>query len=224
MKSCTVEQIRELDRIATYEYNIPSIVLMENAGSGAAQVIISTIGKQKNIAIFCGKGNNGGDGFVIARHLHNSNINVAVFCLADPNTIPQNSDPGINLRILQKMKIPIYQVSHKDALDKHSDFLKNCDYIIDAIFGTGLSRDISGNFFDIMNKIKSWNKHSIAIDTPSGLDCNHGEILGVVLPAVITITFALAKNGFFVKHGPQVTGSIKVIDISIPRELIESTT
>ncbi|WP_372365720.1 NAD(P)H-hydrate epimerase [Candidatus Uabimicrobium sp. HlEnr_7] len=221
MKAYTKEQVRELDRVAIEEYQIPSIVLMENAGVGATRIILKEIATQKNVAIFCGKGNNGGDGFVIARHLHNNNVQVHVFFLGKVNEIATNSDPGINLRILHNMKIPITEVSSAQDLHEHNNTLQNCDYLVDAIFGTGLCRKITGNMLEIISEIKSWRKKTIAIDTPSGLDCNSGEILGEVLPAKITITFALPKRGFFDKDGPSVTGNIEVVDISIPKELVE---
>ncbi|BBM87360.1 NAD(P)H-hydrate epimerase [Candidatus Uabimicrobium amorphum] len=221
MKAYSKEQIRELDRIAIEEYQIPSVVLMENAGAGAARIIAREMGAQKSVAIFCGKGNNGGDGFVIARHLHNNGMNTHVFFLGEAAQVPVDSDPGINLRILQNMKIPIREVSDVDSLKEYKDIWQNCDYVVDAIFGTGLCRDISGNLHTIMSEIKSWNKKNIAIDIPSGLDGNTGEIYGVILPAELTITFALPKKGFFVQDGPNVTGNIEVVDISIPKELVE---
>lgn len=221
MEAYTKEQVRELDRIAIEEYQIPSIVLMENAGVGATSIILREIAAQKNVAIFCGKGNNGGDGFVIARHLHNNNVQVHVFFLGKVNEVAVDSDPGINLRILRNMKIPIIEVSSVQSLHKNKNAWQNCDYLVDAIFGTGLCREITGNILEIISEIKSWRKKTIAIDTPSGLDCNSGEILGEVLPAKITVTFALPKKGFFDKDGPSVTGNIEVVDISIPKELVE---
>lgn len=221
MKAYTKEQVRELDRIAIEEYQIPSIVLMENAGAGAARIIAREIGTQKSVAIFCGKGNNGGDGFVIARHLHNNGIEVHVFFLGETAQVAVDSDPGINLRILHNMKIPIIEIHDVHSLNEYKSAWQNCDYLVDAIFGTGLCREISGNLHAIMSEIKSWNKKNIAIDTPSGLDGNTGEIHGITLPAKLTITFALPKKGFFIKDGPNVTGNIEVVDISIPKELVE---
>lgn len=219
----TREQIRELDRIAIEEYNIPSIVLMENAGAGASRIIMSRI-VSGPVVILCGKGNNGGDGFVIARHLHNQGIAVQVFFMGNLSDVEPQSDPGINLKILKKMRLLPIEIRNVSELKAQLADIQKAEIVVDALFGTGLQGFVRKPLTDIIEEIKSWNRPIVGIDIPSGLDANTGEILGTALPCFMTITFGFPKRGFICGQGPQMTGEIVVVDISLPRDLCQKFT
>ncbi len=221
MKYVRRETVRDLDRQAIEDYKIPSVILMENAGAGATRIILDRI-SQGTIAILCGKGNNGGDGFVIARHLHNHGISVEVFFFGKIEDVSPSSDPGINLNILRKMGFEPTIIQSIDDFQTHKPRIQASHAIIDALFGTGLQGGLREPIASIIQEIASWKKRVFAIDIPSGLDANTGEVINEVLPAELTTTFALAKKGFILGRGPEVSGEIFVIDISIPREVLEN--
>ncbi len=215
----TREEIRELDRLAIEEYHIPSILLMENAGREAARIIA-----QRNlhgpVNILCGPGNNGGDGFVIARHLYNQGIEVKVFFAGELKKISPTSDPGIHLDILKKMDIIPTEILKNHNL---SSILmeNNPEIFVDALLGTGLSGTVREPIYSIISEVSTLDKDIISVDIPSGLDANTGEILGIAIKAIQTITFVLPKQGFLVFKGPELTGEVVVAEISIPRNLLE---
>lgn len=222
-KALTREEMRELDRKAIEEYKIPGIILMENAGRNVAEEILKMLDdpQQTKVAILCGKGNNGGDGFVIARHLHNHGISVNVFLVAKISDILKDGDTGVNLQILLNMKIPVKEILDIASVKNILKELNNCYILADALFGTGLSGDVREPFKTLINSINNLNKPIISVDIPSGLDCNTGKILGVAIKATKTVTFAIAKKGFYLNDGPGYTGKVIVSDIGIPKELIQ---
>lgn len=214
------EKIRLLDSLAISEYKIPGIILMENAGSKAAEIIFKDLKNpsQDSVVILCGKGNNGGDGFVIARHLSNLGVSVKVFLFADRQQIA--GDAKTNLEILYKMKVFVEEVLN---IEKVGEALKNCQSIIDAMLGTGVDGEIKDSFKQVIrisNNLKG--KMVYAIDIPTGLDCNTGAILGECIKATKTITFVAPKVGFILEKGPEYCGEIVLVDISIPSELVIS--
>jgi len=221
-KSLTREEMRELDRKAIEEYKIPGIVLMENAGRNVAEGILKMLDdpQQAKVAILCGKGNNGGDGFVIARHLHNNGISVDVFLVARVSDILKDGDTGTNLQILLNMKIPVKEILDIQGVNNILKELNDCNILVDALFGTGLSGDVREPFRTLINGVNNLNKPIVSVDIPSGLDCNTGKILGTAIKATKTVTFAVAKKGFYLGDGPSLTGKVLVSNISIPRELI----
>lgn len=221
-KALTREKIRELDRKAIEEYKIPGIVLMENAGRNVAEEVLKMLDDthQAKVAILCGKGNNGGDGFVVARHLHNHNISVSVFLIARVSDVLKDGDAGTNLQILLNMKIPVKEILNIPGVNNILNELNGYNILADALFGTGLSGDVREPFKTLINGVNNLNKPIISVDIPSGLDCNTGKILGVAIKATKTVTFAIAKNGFYLNDGQGYTGNVIVSDISIPRELI----
>ena len=219
MRHATREEVREVDRIAMEEYAMPGVILMENAGRGAADVAMQmlesggTRGPRPHAAIVCGRGNNGGDGFVIARHLHNRGVGVTVHLLAPRDKI--GGDALINLQIAEKMKLDIRQ-STPDDLD-----FSGCDLIIDAMLGTGLSGEVREPFRAAIGAVNAARKPVLAVDIPSGLDANTGGILGDCVRATRTATFALPTIGFTLRSGPEMTGEVAVVDIGVPREILE---
>lgn len=140
MTQCTREQVREIDRRAIQEYGMPGVVLMENAGRGAAQVAVEMMGNPagKRVLIFCGKGNNGGDGFVVARHLHNLGAQVEVVLAFQPEEAHPESDSGINLNIAREMLIPMRVANATEGEVEAAGHEKDADLIVDALLGTGL--------------------------------------------------------------------------------------
>lgn len=220
--SLTREEMRELDRKAIEEYKIPGIILMENAGRNVAEEVLKLIQnpQETKVAVLCGKGNNGGDGFVVARHLHNHRIPVNVFLGARISDILKDGDAGTNLQILLHMKLPIREVFDATGVSGVLKELSGYDIIIDALFGTGFSGEVREPFKTLINGVNNLNKPVVSVDIPSGLDCNNGNVLGAAIKAVKTVTFAVSKRGFYLGDGPAHTGEVIITDISIPEELI----
>jgi len=221
-KALTREEMRELDRKAIEEYKIPGIVLMENAGRNVAEEIFKMLDdpQQAKVAILCGKGNNGGDGFVVARHLHNHSISVYVFLIAKISDILKDGDAGTNLQILLNMKIPVKEILDIPGINSILKELNGYNILVDALFGTGLSGDVREPFKTLISGVNNLNKPMVSVDMPSGLDCNTGKILGAAIKATKTVTFAAAKKGFYLGEGTSYTGNVTVTDISIPKDLI----
>jgi len=221
MKVATAEQMQELDRKAIEGYKIPGIVLMENAGRGAAEAISSAFPdiQNKKIAIVAGKGNNGGDGFVIARHLLNRGVSVKVYLLTDPKAL--RGDAEINYHIFSRMKGEVISVPSSKDYQKVKRELEKFDLLIDGIFGTGLDAEVRGYYREVIDHLNTLQRPIVAIDIPSGLDANTGKPFGTAIRAALTVTFGLPKVGHLISPGPDYVGALKVIDISIPRRLVE---
>jgi len=222
MKVATAEEMQELDRKAIETYRIPGIVLMENAGRGAADVISNSFPEihKKKIAIIAGKGNNGGDGFVIARYLLNQGIYVRVYLLTDPKGL--RGDAETNFSIFHRMKGEVISVpSSKDYIKVKRD-LEKFDILVDGIFGTGLDAEVRGYYREVIDHLNTLQRPIVAIDIPSGLDANTGKPLGTAIRASLTITFGLPKIGLLIPPGLDYVGKkVKVIDIGIPKRLVE---
>lgn len=209
IQSVTALQMQEIDRKASEIYGIPSIVLMENAGGGAAEEILKAVKEQERlkIVIVCGIGNNGGDGFVVARHVMIHHFKPKVFILGREDQL--KGDALVNYHVLRKMKCPI-QFGRPAA-----SVLNKADCVVDAIFGIGLNRTITGAFREVIKDMNGYAKKIFALDISSGLDATTGEIHGVCIKADKTITFHLPKTGMFLGDGPQYTGKIVVKNIGI---------
>ncbi len=221
MKVATAEEMQELDRKAIETYRIPGIVLMENAGRGAAEVISSSFPEihKKKIAIIAGKGNNGGDGFVIARYLLNQGIYVRVYLLTDPKGL--RGDAETNFGIFHRMKGEVVSVpSSKDYIKVKKD-LEKFDILVDGIFGTGLDAEVRGYYREVIDHLNTLQRPMVAIDIPSGLDADTGKPLGTAIRASLTVTFGLPKIGHLIPPGLDYVGKVKVIDIGIPKRLVE---
>jgi NAD(P)H-hydrate epimerase len=221
MKAVTAEQMQELDRKAIETYRIPGIVLMENAGRGATEAIFNAFPdiRKMNVAIIAGKGNNGGDGFVIARYLLNKGVSVKVFLLAGPKA--PRGDAEINLQIFTRMKGEIISVPSSKDFQKMKKDLEKFDLLIDSIFGTGLDAEVRGYYREVINHLNTLQKPIVAIDIPSGVDANTGKPLGTAIRASLTITFGLPKVGLLISPGLDYVGELKVIGIGFPKSLIE---
>jgi NAD(P)H-hydrate epimerase len=221
MKVATAEQIQELDRKTIESYRIPGIVLMENAGRGATEVLAQTFPDlpKKRIAVIAGKGNNGGDGFVIARYLMNQGISVKVYLLTDPKAL--RGDGEINYHIFLHMKGEVIPVPSSKDYQKLKKDLEKFDLLIDGIFGTGLDAEVRGYYREVITHLNTLGKTIVSIDIPSGLDANTGKPLGAAVRASLTITFGLPKIGQLVFPGADYVGELKIVDIGFPKKLLE---
>lgn len=218
MRLLTAEQMRELDRRAIEEIGIPGVVLMENAGSGAAEALVERWAELAPgpVLVMAGKGNNGGDGFVIARHLHNSGWRVATIVLAGPGTI--SGDAGINLGILTALDGDVNHAESEEALRQLLD--TQCPVlIVDALLGTGLSSEVRGLYRQAIDWINSSGCPVCSVDIPSGIDASSGAVLGTAVRAELTVTFAAAKVGHAVYPGAGLCGEVLLVDIGIPPRL-----
>lgn len=213
----TPEHMRRLDRFAIETMGIPGVVLMENAGRAAFEAAYRAVaGNRGSAHVFCGRGNNGGDGFVVARHLLNHGIETSVYVVGAISKI--KGDARINLRILQNMGASITKVS-KRLLPELRDRLRQCGIIVDALLGTGLSGEVSGLYRDVIVLINEAGCPVLAVDIPSGLDGVTGKPLGTAVVANTTVTFQLPKKAFENPAARNYTGELKVVDIGIPVHL-----
>jgi NAD(P)H-hydrate epimerase len=219
----TRQQVRDFDIWAINMAFVPGIILMENAGRGCAEVIIDELKKLKGrkVCIFCGTGNNGGDGFVIARHLKNAGFEVVVILCGQ--TLKIKGDAEINCKIAYKMGILIKELDPaSDGIEKDIGTVAgDCDLIVDAVLGTGLKGELSGGFGRLINAINLLKKRIVAVDIPSGLDCDTGFALGRAIKAAITVTFAAAKKGFTNPASAEYTGEVYIASIGIEPENVK---
>jgi NAD(P)H-hydrate epimerase len=214
----TRDQVRTFDAWAINELGIPGIVLMENAGRSCAELIeekLSGIDKPK-VCIFCGTGNNGGDGFVIARHLLNRGFTVVVVLCGNLNKV--KGDARANLDILEGLGVPIEQLD-VDGIDdikgRVTALAQGADMIVDAIFGTGLTGELRDEYKRLIGAINSLGCPILAVDIPSGLDCDTGRPLGAAIRADWTVTFVAVKKGFVLETAQAQTGEVFVASIGV---------
>ncbi|MBN1805396.1 MAG: NAD(P)H-hydrate epimerase [Sedimentisphaerales bacterium] len=213
----TKDQVRAVDSWAINTLGIPGVVLMENAGRSCAELIrekLKGIATQK-VCIFCGTGNNGGDGYVIARHLLDNGFKVKVVICGDPQKV--KGDAKINLDILEKMNQPIDLINPKndDAAAGLRKFTEDTDMIVDGLFGTGLTGQLRDDYIKLIETINASGCPILAIDIPSGLDCDTGRPLGAAVKANWTVTFVAVKKGFVSEGAASYTGEIFIASIGI---------
>jgi NAD(P)H-hydrate epimerase len=194
---------------------------MEEAGKGCAGEIIERFGGsgERRALLFAGKGNNGGDGFVIARLLREQGWQVIAFVLARPEEI--RGDARTNLDLLRD--IPVLFINDDEELRRHEGELNGATVIIDALFGTGLKSPVGGIFAEAVRMVNSVRIPVLSVDIPSGIDSSTGRVLGCAVQADLTVTFAMAKLGHILYPGAEYLGELKVVDIGIPREITEET-
>ena len=224
LKALKRDETREIDRKAIEEYGIPGLILMENAGRNVAEETLKMLvdPHKAKVVIFCGKGNNGGDGFVIARHLYNRGVNISVYLTTKVSgVLADGGDAGTNLKILLNMNLNVKELQNLQDIEGIGKELQGRDIIVDAIFGTGLSGEVREPANSLIKKINETNIPVISVDIPSGLDCDEGMALGTAIKATKTVTFVSPKAGFFKGDGKRFTGELIVSDISVPKELID---
>jgi len=217
----TATQIQDMDKQAIESFGIPGLVLMENAGRGAVDFLLKKFKdiKTKKIAVIAGRGNNGGDGFVIARYLMERGMVVNTFLLSSKKKV--TGDAKINMELAQKLcdrshTCSIIEIPDADMFKKLKNRIRHHDLFIDAILGTGLNSDVRGFFKDAIELINSSQRPVFSVDIPSGLHSDTGQPLGIAVKADATVTFAFAKTGQVLYPGNKYTGDLKIIDIGIP--------
>jgi NAD(P)H-hydrate epimerase len=210
----TREQVRAVDRRAIEHYGVPGIVLMENAGRNAANLILGCIPPHSTIAVVCGAGNNGGDGFVIARHLANAGHNSEILLAADRRRLA--ADAAINYSIAERMSLPIYPFGSDSGIANHRARLSSAGLIVDALLGTGFSGAVRPPLDGAIEAINSASGRVVAVDVPSGLDCDTGQASDPCVRAWRTITFVATKAGFAGRRASEWTGEVFVVDIGAP--------
>lgn len=212
------EEVRNLDRRAIEEFGVPGVVLMENAGRGAAEVLLR-LGARGPVHICCGKGNNGGDGFVMARHLDNRGVAVQVHLFARPEEL--TGDAATNYHIIKRAGPPIAVVAGTPVdVTGLGKLLRGAEWIVDALFGTGLSGPVRPPFDQVIAAINASGAKVLAVDIPSGLDCDTGQPLGPTVRADHTVTFVAPKKGFAEPSAREWLGQVHVADIGAPRWVI----
>ena len=216
----TAAEMQAMDQTTIESFGLPGRVLMENAGRGAVRFLARQIPDvhRKRVAVVAGRGNNGGDGFVMARYLAQAGTDVTVYLLAVQNRV--QGDAAANLKLLRPLNIPVVELPDGEAFEKHRPALRHHDLWIDAILGTGLKSDVKGYFktvIDFINHRSLSRKQPIfSVDIPSGLDSDTGQPHGTCIRALATATFAYPKIGHQTYPGLTYTGNLDVVDIGIP--------
>ncbi len=218
MKISSVNEMRDLDHRAIEEYGITQEILMENAGQASYFTILKEFGiKNKNFVCFCGVGNNGGDGLVVARKIHSNGGKVTVFILGDRSKFQGAAKQNFN--IINKFQMTVVDLQDvSEALE----IINRSDAVIDAIFGTGLDREVKGLYKDVINMINASQKTVFSIDIPSGIHGDTGQIMGTAVKAHYTTTFGLPKTGNLLYPGFEMGGKLYVSHISFPPVMQDS--
>lgn len=213
-------EVRSLDARAADEFALPTLVLMENAGRGAAEVLRRLAPSPGRALILCGPGNNGGDGAVVARHLQVWGWHVEVAYACDPSTL--KGDAAVQRTILERSGLAIPDWTRPEARTAWPDHLVRADWIIDGLFGTGLTRGVDGVLAELIEAINAANRPILALDLPSGLHCDTGQPLGPTVRATATATFVAPKLGFAAPDAAEFTGAVHVVEIGAPAVLLAS--
>lgn len=222
MKIATSTQMQALDRQTIEDIGIPGLVLMENAGRGTAEIIISCFSRElseKGALVVAGPGNNGGDGFVIARHLCQAGFRAGIVLLAPWEKF--RGDALVNLEIVKSLEIPVFPCFNEENISKQAVMFDNAGVIVDALFGTGLGRDVEGRFAVSVNLMNVSPAPTVSVDIASGLSADTGHPMGIAVKADMTCTMAIPKVGHITWPGSGYTGDLRIIDIGIPDFLVE---
>ena len=217
------DQVREVDRIAIEEFGIPGIVLMENAGRACCDVLFQV--QPPTVAcILAGTGNNGGDGFVIARHLVNRGVAVKVLLVGDAERVA--GDARTNLEVIRRMGVPVVPIDPDwpdQRLERELNEIggRRTDWVIDGLLGTGATGNPRPPMDRIIRTANAGSARRLAIDLPSGLDCDSGQPGDPTIRADVTCTMVAAKQGFQAPSAKPWVGQIHVVDIGSPREIVD---
>ena len=219
MKVVTAAEMRQIDQATIEGVGIPGIVLMETAGSAIVRAIEQHYPTCRRIGIFAGKGNNGGDGIVIARQLVHAGRDVNLFLVSPQESFTGEADT--NLQIAKNLGVWIKEVL-TDADLKSDVNIASCELLVDAIFGTGLRGTVRGSIAAVINSINNLPAPILSVDLPSGLDANTGQPLGTCVQADRTVTIGLPKRGVLVHPGAEFAGKLEVVDIGFPEQVIDA--
>ncbi|NYE04145.1 NAD(P)H-hydrate epimerase [Bacillus niacini] len=215
------KEMQKMDQYTIEKLGLPGVVLMENAGARAVEEILkSTANSNPRVIVLAGGGNNGGDGFVIARRLFDLGLQPQLWILADPERI--KGDAKLHLDVYMNRGLPLIQLQ-KNKINILQDELSNADIIIDAILGTGVNGPVREPLKDVISLVNTYagKKMILSVDIPSGVSSDTGKVEGEAIKASKTITFVYPKKGFFLNQGPQHIGEWKAVDISVPPSIVE---
>jgi hydroxyethylthiazole kinase-like uncharacterized protein yjeF len=220
MRVLTAEEMRNVDRAASEEIGIPSLVLMENAAIGVADAIGEVYPKVNSAGIFCGPGNNGGDGLALGRQLAARGYQVEIFLVG--GAIEPAGDAGVQLAICRRLELPLHEVADGAALRAALDAARELDLVVDALFGTGLGRPLAGLYAAAAEGLNRLGRPCVAVDLPSGLSGSRAEPLGPHVEADLTVTFAAPKVAHVLPPASQAVGELVVADLGFPRRLVDA--
>ncbi len=222
MRILTAEQMREADRRTIEGVGIPSLVLMENAGRQVVAVMQTTFDDldDRRVAIVAGRGNNGGDGFVVARTLRQRGVDVVVFVVGALTDV--RGDARVNLEILGRLGLPVVEIAGQQEWELHSSEIARCGLIVDALFGTGLRTPLSGLLETIVDDINGMSVPVVSVDVPSGMSADTNEEIGPAIAATLTVTLAAPKLPLVLPPARLKVGELAIADIGIPMEVIEA--
>ena len=219
MKILNAEQMRNIDRRTTERFGVPSIVLMENAANAVVEAIFDRYPDSGRVALVCGTGANGGDGFAVARHLENRGVVPVIVIVGDRASI--RGDARINLEVCQRLGIPIYAVRDPDDVETALAHAADADLIVDAIFGTGLNRPPAGIQSDVIRALAELRIPVLAVDLPSGANASSHQPFEPCVQAEVTVTFAAPKLCHVFEPAVLYCGDVIIADITIPEIAIE---
>ena len=218
-QALTRAQVRRVDQLAIERYGISGPVLMENAGRNAAEVIRRVFGEVGRAVILCGPGNNGGDGCVIARHLHNAGWSVWLMVTADESRM--TPDTLGNFRIIQAMQLNPVIAPDVESQQTFIRSIQGDEIVVDALLGTGFRGEVRSPTDELIEEVNARRTRAVvAIDVPSGLDCDSGQPSNATIRADLTATFVASKVGFANEAAASYVGRLEVVDIGAPRELV----
>jgi NAD(P)H-hydrate epimerase len=222
MRVLTSVQMREADRRTIEEVGVPSAVLMENAGRQVAAAMLSAFDDldAMRVAVLCGRGNNGGDGFVLARVLAARGIDVGVYLVGRADEVA--GDARTNLIILQRLGLDVVEVGDVPAWELHGTDVLGADVVVDALFGTGLRAPLEGLVQTIVDDVNSSSRPVVAIDLPSGLSADTADVTGPSMDATLTVTLGAPKLPLVLPPGEIRAGTMVVADIGIPQAVIDT--
>lgn len=206
------QQVRELDRIAIKDYGIPGIELMSRAGNAVFRHLRIKWPQLQSIAVFCGSGNNAGDGYIIAGLAHAVGLKVMVYFVSDPDLLKDNALIAYQDYIKAKGKVQPFQAGQ----------ITKADVIVDALLGTGLSKPVTGLYADAINAINQSRAHVIAVDVPSGLNADTGNVMGCAVKADCTVTFIGLKQGLLTGFAADYTGDIIYSSLALPNDIFKT--
>jgi NAD(P)H-hydrate epimerase len=214
VRPLTRDEVREIDRRAIEEYGVPGIVLMENAGRGAA-AWLAELGSDGPIVFCCGKGNNGGDAYVMARHLEVWGFEVRVLLACRPDDI--SGDARTNLGIIERAGLKISVWSAEQGYGPVRELFAEAAWVVDGLLGTGIQGPVQDPYKSLIDCMNESPGRRFAIDIPSGLDCDTGRPLGAAVVAHYTATFVAPKRGLVQPAAARYVGQLRVFDIGVPR-------
>jgi len=222
MRILSAEQMREADRRTIQDLGIPSLVLMENAGRqvvAAMEAFFQDL-SDRRVAIISGKGNNGGDGFVVARTLHQRGIEVSVFVIGTVADI--KGDARLNIEILGRLGVTVVEIADEGQWELHFSEISDHDLIVDALFGTGLKSALSGIYETVIGDINGSAIPVVSIDLPSGMSADTHDLIGDCIDATVTVTLGAPKLPLILPPAEEKSGEVVIADIGIPAGIIDA--